>query len=150
MKQIITLFLALSSLFVNAQVDYIYMPPYDLMQQVLEKKQREYDRQNNNTQNTSDVTCQKIYDAVVRYGDKIDSVNPISSTMLIKATYYELKEYKFVVAYFKEDKYDITGSPYIFCGIPKQDWDNFKSDGLYNSYGKAFHKYIFHYKCDCE
>ena len=45
--------------------------------------------------------------------------------------------------------YDFRGKPYIFCGISSYTWTKFTSDGTYNSWGKAFHKYIMDNKCNC-
>lgn len=80
-----------------------------------------------------------------------DRVNTMGSSMLVKAEYYQV-DYNagLVIAYIKNNEYDFKGKPYIFCGISSTRWSNFKSKGLYESWGKSFHEYIMDHTCDCK
>jgi len=95
-----------------------------------------------------EISCQKLYETITSQYDSESSVSCIGSSLLAKATYYTLDDMGFVIAYIKENEYDINGKPYIFCGISSQRWSYFKSDGIY-SWGKSFHKYIRDYTCNC-
>jgi len=96
------------------------------------------------------MSCQEVYEIVTEQYDSKDTVNCYMSTMLAKATYYQLEGMGFVVAYIKRNKFDMRGKPYIFCGISSTRWRSFKSGGMYGSWGKSFHKYIREYTCDCD
>lgn len=95
------------------------------------------------------VSCAEL----VRYAKSTDSypdvVRPISSSMIAKAEYYRVNGGGLVVAYLKSNDYDTSGRPYIFCGISSARWSKFKSEGMYGSWGKAFHAYIRDYTCNC-
>lgn len=95
------------------------------------------------------MSCQKIFNFVTQNYDSKDSVNCYTSSMLTKALYYEVDNMGFVVAYIKSNDFDVYGKPYIFCGISRMRWINFKSEGMYGSWGKSFHAYIRDYTCDC-
>ncbi len=95
------------------------------------------------------ISCQKLFEIVTEDYESKDEVTCYASTMLTKATYYQLEGMGFVVGYLKSSDYDIYGKPYIFCGISSARWRSFKSAGLYGSWGKAFHEYIREYTCDC-
>lgn len=69
--------------------------------------------------------------------------------MLVKAGFYFISGNGFVVAYIKDNQYDMKGEPYIFCGVSRKDWPTFKIEGASSSWGKAFHKYIRDKVCDC-
>ncbi len=74
----------------------------------------------------------------------------MDSSWLVKVEYYQVDyDGGLVIAYIKKNDYDFKGKPYIFCGISSQRWSAFKTEGLYGSYGEAFHKYIMDYTCDC-
>ena len=96
-------------------------------------------------QNTS---CGELAQFVSKNYNRKDEVNPITSTMIKKAIWYEYDNNGFVIAYIKENDYDWNGNPYIFCGVSYDRWWKFKSEGIYDSYGKAFHKYIMNYTCN--
>ncbi len=99
--------------------------------------------------NAQGTSCSDL----VRYAKSSDSypdrVSPLTSSMLAKAEYYQVDGGGLVIAYLKSSDYDFSGKPYIFCGISSQRWAKFKSEGMYGSYGKAFHDYIMDYTCDC-
>lgn len=95
------------------------------------------------------MRCQELFNAVTKKYESKDYVTCYNSSMLAKVEYYRLENMGFVVAYIKQNDYDIYGKPYIFCGISRERWNYFKSYGMYNSWGKAFHKYIIDYTCNC-
>ena len=99
--------------------------------------------------NAQSVSCQDAYDYVVKNHDHRDSTNCFGSSMLTKVEYYQLDGQGYVVAYIKQNDYDITGRPYLFCNISKQRWNTFKIEGAYYSWGKKFHEYIIDNKCNC-
>ncbi|MBT0607892.1 hypothetical protein KIV10_06840 [Aequorivita echinoideorum] len=98
--------------------------------------------------NAQEYSCQEIFEFVTENYDSRDNVSCIGSSMLVKANYYKVDGVGFVVGYFKSNDYDFTGEPYIFCGVSSTAWSNFKIYGI-SSWGKAFHTYIFDWKCDC-
>lgn len=95
------------------------------------------------------ISCQEVLEIVTENYDRKESVNPIGSTMLAKATYYAVEGEGFVVAYLKSNEYDFQGRPYIFCGISSQRWAKFKNEGMFGSWGDSFHAYIREYTCNC-
>ena len=94
-------------------------------------------------------TCSELVQYAKSEDSYPDRVMPLSSSMLAKAEYYRVDGAGLVIAYIKENDYDFSGKPYIFCGISPQRWSKFKSEGMYGSYGKAFHAYIMDYTCNC-
>ena len=98
---------------------------------------------------SQNLSCQDAFEFVTSQYDRKESVTCYNSDMLVRVSYYIVDGNGFVVAYIKQHDYDIYGKPYLFCGISQQNWINFKSDGIYNSWGKSFHKYIIDYKCNC-
>lgn len=95
------------------------------------------------------IECQELSKVVMSNYDYSDNTSCLGSTMLVKAEYYEYNNMGFVVAYIKDNKYDYSGNPYIFCGISSNTWIMFKSGGVTGSWGKSFHKYIMDNKCNC-
>ena len=95
------------------------------------------------------VSCSDLVEYVQSEDSYPDRVNTINSSMLVKAEYYRVNDGGLVIAYIKQSDYDFRGKPYIFCGISNQRWAKFKSEGIYGSWGKAFHNYIRDYTCDC-
>jgi hypothetical protein len=96
------------------------------------------------------ISCSELSRVITKDYSRKEKVKPLMSSMLAKATWYEYEGMGFVIAYLKENDYDLNGSPYIFCGISNQRWTKFKNNGLFgSSYGKAFHKYIMEYTCNC-
>ena len=98
------------------------------------------------------VNCDDLTKYIIEhYAEKDDLRMIVNSTLLIKASWYEYDGNGFVIAYIKKNEIDFNGVPYIFCGISKNRWEAFKKEGFSNlSYGKAFHKYIMDYTCNCE
>lgn len=95
------------------------------------------------------VSCNDLLKYAKSSDSYPDRVSPISSSMIAKAEYYRVDGGGLVIAYIKASDYDFTGKPYIFCGISSQRWSKFKSEGMYGSWGKAFHEYIREYTCNC-
>lgn len=96
------------------------------------------------------ISCGDLAKYIVENYETKDTVQPFSSSMLVKATWYQYDGNGYVIAYLKSNDYDFQGRPYIFCGISRTRWDKFKNEGLFGSYGKAFHDYIMDYTCNCE
>ena len=99
--------------------------------------------------NAQSISCNELYNVITEHYESKEEASILSSTILRSAKYYRLEDMGFVIAYIKESDYDIIGNPYIFCGISQQRWNTFKNDGMFNSWGKAFHKYIIDYTCEC-
>jgi len=98
---------------------------------------------------SQEVSCNELLNYVKSKDSYPQTVNCYNSSLLAKVKRYEVDGVGIVVAYIKENEYDYRGKPYIFCGISSYTWINFTSDGTYNSWGKAFHKYIMDNKCNC-
>jgi hypothetical protein len=106
--------------------------------------------------NAQDVTCEELIDYVEENGDKdwwtLESHELLRSDWLNEVYCYEVDDVLVVVAEFKKyETFQWEYQKYIFCNIPKRNWENFKSIriDMTEGYGKKFHKYIFNYKCDC-
>lgn len=100
--------------------------------------------------NAQEISCSELFEIVTTKYDSKRSTSCYTSSMLVKVDYYRLNDAGFVVAYIKENDYDFNGRPYVFCGISQRRWNSFTSGGIYEgSWGKAFHKYIRDYTCDC-
>ncbi|MAZ72341.1 MAG: hypothetical protein CMC70_04255 [Flavobacteriaceae bacterium] len=95
------------------------------------------------------ISCQELFEIVTENYESKDEVTCYLSSMLTKATYYQLEGMGFVVGYIKSNDFDLYGKPYIFCGISTARWRAFKSAGVYGSWGESFHEYIREYTCDC-
>ena len=98
---------------------------------------------------SQEVRCNDLLDYVKSEDSYPQTVSCFNSSMLVKVERYEADGVGVVVAYIKENDYDFSGKPNIFCGISSYAWTNFTSDGVYDSWGKAFHKYIMDNKCNC-
>lgn len=98
---------------------------------------------------SAQASCHELVQYAKSEDSYPDRITPINSSMLAKAEYYKVNGGGLVIAYLKSNDYDFTGRPYIFCGISTQRWAKFKSEGMFGSYGKAFHEYIRDYTCDC-
>ncbi len=101
------------------------------------------------TLNAQSISCQELYDFIVEEYDSKDQVTCYGSSMLTKVTRYTYDGNGFVVAFIKQNDYDFRGSPYIFCGVSSWTWSSFKISGMGDSWGEAFHEYIFGHKCAC-
>ena len=96
------------------------------------------------------VSCNDLVEYVQKKTSYPDRVTPMTSKMLAKVEYYEVDDSGLVIAYIKRNEWEFSGKPYIFCGISYRRWSAFKSDGMINGYGEAFHKYIIDYTCKCD
>ncbi|OBQ14490.1 MAG: hypothetical protein AN482_01880 [Anabaena sp. LE011-02] len=94
------------------------------------------------------LSCQEVFDIVTSRYDLKETTTCYNSTMLVKVVYYTLDGNGYVVAYIKQNDYDFSGTPYIFCGIDNMRWMYFKIGGI-ESWGESFHEYIMDYKCNC-
>lgn len=72
------------------------------------------------------------------------------SDWLLKVTRYNVEGNSYVIAYIKQSNFDLSGKPYLFCGVSASNWSNFRFEGMTDSYGQAFHKYIMDYTCNCD
>uniref|UniRef100_UPI00404AB8F2 hypothetical protein n=1 Tax=Flavobacterium sp. TaxID=239 RepID=UPI00404AB8F2 len=103
---------------------------------------------------SQDVSCNDLLDYIIENAthEKTISKYILDSSWLnkIECYYYDGKYY--VVADIKKNEYSMQTNKYIFCGISRMNWTNFKigSYGDSDSYGERFHKYIFDYKCNCK
>jgi hypothetical protein len=97
---------------------------------------------------TQTTSCQRLYETVTK-NNTPTTVTCLGSTMLVKVEYYTYQGTGYVVGYIKSNQYDYKGSPYIFCGISSFVWSSFRSKGMTDSWGKAFHEYIMNKKCNC-
>ena len=101
-----------------------------------------------------DVSCEDLMDYALDEGYRIGTVSSIllyNSSWLKEVEAYSISNTIVVIAEIKQDEYGFNTKKYIFCGIPKSNWDAF-CYGLYDSdktYGERFHKYIYDYKCEC-
>ncbi len=95
------------------------------------------------------ISCSELYNMIVNNYDHKESTMCFNSSVLVRAEYYQLDNMGFVIAYIKANEYDLQGTPYIFCGISSYTWTSFTSDGMFGSWGKAFHEYIRNNLCDC-
>lgn len=94
----------------------------------------------------------------ITWNDVIRSVErnnrPIGEVSRISLTYSDwlnsVKAYKIDGKYYviAEIKRGYDSQKYIFCNIPKRNWDRFaNSMDATTSYGEKFHKYILDYVC---
>jgi hypothetical protein len=103
---------------------------------------------------SQDVTCDELTSYVKTEGYRKGSVYSYQlyeSSWLKSVECYQYDNVLFVIAEIKKDQYSYTTNKYIFCGIPKANWDSFYWG--YNdsgkTYGERFHKYIIDYTCNC-
>ena len=95
------------------------------------------------------VSCSELYEYVLDNYDHKKNASILQSSMLVKVSYYEIDDSGVVVAHIKQNDWDLTGKPYIFCGISRLRWNSFTNAGIFGSWGEAFHDYIMDYTCDC-
>lgn len=93
-------------------------------------------------------------DVLTRKVESTFTLHSVTSLLLDSSWLYEVNLYYtdgkyFVVAVVQHDNF--MKSKYIFCGIPKTNWNNFYfgQNDPNSTYGERFHKYIIDYKCDC-
>lgn len=99
-----------------------------------------------------DVNCDDLINYVKKEGQYIESVSAIqllNSAWLREVEAYSIENSIVVIAKIQQDQY--TTKRYIFCGIPRSNWNNFYVglNDLTRTYGERFHKYIMDYKCNC-
>lgn len=99
-----------------------------------------------------DVSCNELIDYVKKEGRYIESVSAIqllSSAWLREVEAYSIDNSIVVIAKIQQDQY--STKRYIFCGIPRSNWNNFYVglNDLTKTYGERFNKYIMDYKCNC-
>lgn len=102
---------------------------------------------------SSSVSCENLLNYITSNGYRKGSLSnyTLDSSWLYEVTAYAYEYDIYVVAKIKENEYSYQTKTYIFCGIPSQNWNNFKN-GAYGdpkSFGERFHKYIFDYQCEC-
>jgi hypothetical protein len=107
-----------------------------------------------------EITCEELTKYVEKEGysfEKVNSFQLIESSWLneVQAYLVNLDDERiiFVIASIKQDKFGFSNKKYIFCNVPKKNWDFFSKPYLtFNtneSYGDRFHKYIRDYECNC-
>lgn len=101
-----------------------------------------------------DVMCEDLMKYVVEEGRQIGLVGSMSllnSTWLKEVTAYSIEEKIVVIAEIKKDDMGYNTKKYVFCGIPKSNWDEFYiTTGWDKTYGEKFHLYIKDYICNCK
>uniref|UniRef100_UPI004049725B hypothetical protein n=1 Tax=Flavobacterium sp. TaxID=239 RepID=UPI004049725B len=103
--------------------------------------------------NAQDLSCNELISYVIKNGKeigKVSSTSLITSDWLKEVTAYSIEGQIVVIAAIKTDSIGYSSKKYIFCGIPKSNWESFSS--IYNmtkTYGERFHTYIIDYKCLC-
>ena len=107
-----------------------------------------------NTYSTSTIKCKALIEHVRLYGDNFQSVDllRLSSSWLKEVKAFEVYDKIVVIAQIYISEARIATMEYIFCDIPRRNWDKFY-EPIFNTnltYGEKFHEYINPYKCDCE
>lgn len=101
------------------------------------------------------ISCVELIKNVKSEAKFVDEVSQVftNSQWLKDVKLYQYGDSYFVIASIKtKSDYTYSGKEYIFCGIAKTQWNNFKT-GVYDvhlSYGERFHKYIIDFLCDCQ
>lgn len=103
-----------------------------------------------NSTYSQQISCEEAYHIIVNQGEIIGSVAPPYSEWLKKVTAYKIDGELYVEAIVKRDEYGTITDAYIYCGIPKYNWDMFRLYDSNPSYGEKFHKYIYDYTCNCK
>jgi hypothetical protein len=102
---------------------------------------------------SQDVSCDDLLAFIKSEGYYKASLSryTLNSSWLHKVTAYSYDYKTYVVAEIKNNEYSYQTNTYIFCGIPSQNWSNFRYGGYggSQSYGERFHKYIINYQCNC-
>lgn len=104
--------------------------------------------------NAQDVFCEDLMKYVVEEGRQIGQVGSMSllnSTWLNEVTAYSIEDKIVVIAEIKKDEWGYSTKKYVFCGIPKSNWNEFSSIyDMQKTYGERFHLYIKDYICNCK
>ena len=127
-------------------------PPIDERKQAAQKAEREY---YSNLESTNKIHCEDLIAYATVNGKKIGSVSSLSlinSSWLKEVEAYNFEDNILVVATIKTETWQLQGKKYIFCGIPKENWEVFYNSyyDIGKTYGEKFHKYIIEYECDCK
>lgn len=96
------------------------------------------------------IRCSELKEILEVKAELVTSSTCFGSTALVKAEYYTSNGEGYAIVYLKSNEYDISGKPYVFCGISNTRWNKFVSEGRYGSWGKAFNTYIRDYLCNCQ
>ncbi len=107
-----------------------------------------------NTSNSFSISCKELIEYVKLYGDNIQSLDALrlSSSWLKEVKAYEVNDKIVVIAQIYKGEVRIATMEYIYCDIPRRNWDKFY-EPIFNTnltYGEKFHEYINPFKCDCE
>ena len=99
-----------------------------------------------------DIKCDDLINYIEKEGRYIESVNAIqllTSTWLKEVIAYSIENTIVVIAKIQQNQF--STKKYIFCGIPKSNWNNFYVgiNDMSKTYGERFHKYIIDYQCNC-
>ncbi|MEI6755354.1 MAG: hypothetical protein WCK78_19620 [Paludibacter sp.] len=100
-----------------------------------------------------DVSCDELINYVKKEGHYIESVSALqllNSEWLREVEAYSIDNTVVVIAKIQQNQY--STKRYIFCGIPRSNWNNFYVglNDLTKTYGERFHKYIIDYNCNCK
>jgi hypothetical protein len=103
--------------------------------------------------NAQNISCEELIRHVKQNGvftGNIGIFQRIESSWLKNVTAYSIENQIVVVAEIKKDETSLLTHEYVYCGIPKSNWESFTNP--FNSdktYGERFHLYIIDYKCNC-
>lgn len=103
---------------------------------------------------SQEVKCTDLIYLVKNKGAMKDYVGPLlpsDSEWLFKVTSYEYNNYTYVIAEIKRKDFK-PNDEYIFCGIPQNNWNNFRNpwSDITKSYGEKFNQFIIDYVCNCK
>ena len=99
--------------------------------------------------------CSDLISYILDKGQKIGKVEGVKlsdSSWLKSVVAYEYNNLIFSIVVLKKVQYSFDEKSYIFCKIPKTNWQRFSqpSSSLDKSYGEKFHVYIIDHKCNCK
>jgi hypothetical protein len=99
------------------------------------------------------TSCNELIYSVEHKLRKVASVSHLSlldSSWLLSVDGYDYDGDVIVIATIKSES-SVLGKKYIFCNVPKDNWNYFYNpiSTTSMSYGERFHKSIVDYKCDC-
>lgn len=100
------------------------------------------------------VSCVRLMNFIIDNGYKVGEVSSfqlIRSSWLKSVVAIEYKEVIYVIAEIKRDRLGYQTQHYIFCNVPRRNWNAFSNIyDMQHSYGERFNAYIIDYECDCE
>ena len=79
-----------------------------------------------------------------------DTFTAYGSSLVAKAEHYSVGNSRLTIVYLKDNDYDYSGDPYIYCGVSDYAWSQFKYATVDGSYGKSYHAYIRDNTCVCD